>query len=51
MEDSEGMVRGYAAWVLGKIGGSRVKQSLEASLRRETDEFAKKEIQAALAVA
>ena len=44
-------MRGYAAWALGKIGGRRAKQSLEAGLRRETDEFAKKEIQAALAVA
>ncbi len=51
MEDSEGLVRGYAAWALGKIGGSRAKQVLEASLARETDELAKKEIQAALAAA
>ncbi|GAI89921.1 unnamed protein product, partial [marine sediment metagenome] len=51
VEDSEGLVRGYAAWALGKIGGSQAKQILEASLARETDKFAKKEIQAALAVA
>ena len=51
MEDLEKLVRGYAAWALGRIGGSRAKQILEASLARETDEFAKKEIQAALATA
>ena len=45
------MVRGYAAWALGKTGGNQTKQSLEASLARETDELAKKEIQAALTVA
>jgi len=51
MEDPEGLVRGYAAWALGRIGGSRARQILEASLARETDEFAKQEIQAALTAA
>ena len=51
MQDPEGLVRGYAAWALGKIGGRRAKQILEASLVRETDEFAKKEIQDVLAAA
>ncbi len=50
-EDSEGKVGGYAARAPDRIGRSRAKQSLEASLLRETDEFAKKEIQAALSVA
>ena len=31
MQDSEELVRGYAAWALGKIGGSQAKQILEAS--------------------
>ena len=48
---SEGLVRAYVAWALGRIGGGRARQVLEASQARETDEFAKKEIQAALAVA
>jgi len=51
MQDAEGMVRGYAAWGLGRIGGSQVRQILETNQRRETDEFAIKEIQAALEVA
>lgn len=51
MEDPQGLVRSYAAWALGKIGGNQARQILEASLACETDEFAKKEIQAALAVA
>ena len=51
IEDSEGVVGGYAALAMDRIEGSRAKQSLEAGLLRETDEFAKKEIQAALAVA
>ena len=51
MEDPEALVRGYAAWALGKIGGVRARQILEASLARETAESAKKEIESALAVA
>jgi len=51
MQDPEGLVRAYAAWALGKIGGSQVRQILEANLARETDEFAKREIQDVLAAA
>ncbi len=48
MQDTEGMVRGYAAWGLGRVGGSRARKILESSLSGETDEFARTEIQAAL---
>jgi epoxyqueuosine reductase len=51
MQDPEELVRGYAAWALGRIGGSQARQILEASLARETAESARKEIEAALAVA
>jgi len=51
MGDSEGVVGGYAARVLDRIEGSQAKRSLEANLLQETDEFAKKEIQAVLTVA
>ncbi len=51
MQDPEELVRGYAAWALGKIGGSQARQILEASLARETAESARQEIEAALAVA
>lgn len=50
MEDGEELVRGYAAWALGRIGGSQAREILEASLRRETADSAKREIEAALAV-
>ena len=49
MQDSEELVRGYAAWALGRIGGSRARQILKASLAREIAEPAKREIEAALA--
>jgi epoxyqueuosine reductase len=50
MEDGEELVRGYAAWALGQIGGRQAREILQASLRRETAESAKREIQAALAI-
>ena len=49
MEDIEGLVRGYAAWALGRIGGNRARKILESKLSGETDEFARSEIQSALA--
>lgn len=51
IEDPDELVRGYAAWALGKIGGSQAKQILEASLARETAISARKEIEAAMAAA
>ena len=51
IEDPDELVRGYAAWALGKIGGSQAKQILEASLARETAASVRKEIEAAMAAA
>ncbi len=51
MQNPEELVRGYAAWALGKIGGVQARQVLEASLARETAKSARREIEAALAVA
>jgi epoxyqueuosine reductase len=51
MKEAEGMVRGYVAWALGKIGGSQAKRILEMSLINETVESARKEIEAALGTA
>ena len=44
MEDSEGVVGGYAAWALGRIGRSQTRQILEPGLAQETGEFTEKEI-------
>ena len=49
MQYPEGLVRGYAAWALCRLGGTGARQALESSLTRETDAFARKEILAALA--
>jgi len=51
MQNPEELVRGYAAWALGKIGGGQARQVLEASLAREAAKSARREIEAALAVA
>jgi len=48
MEDPEDLVRAYAAWALGRIGGEKAKQVLEKSLKREPSELAKKEIETSL---
>ncbi|MHB8075199.1 epoxyqueuosine reductase [Desulfosporosinus fructosivorans] len=48
MKDPEELVRGYAAWALGKIGGRSAKQILEENLSRETSESVKTEIREAL---
>ncbi len=49
MEDPAEMVRAYAAWALGRLGGPRARRALERALRRENVSAVKKEIVAALA--
>jgi len=48
MQDPEELVRGYAAWALGKIGGMQAMKVLESALQREASQFARKEIENAL---
>jgi epoxyqueuosine reductase len=50
MQDPEELVRGYAAWALGKLGGKKVKHILETSLAREISGSVRMEIKAALAI-
>ena len=35
MGDPEELVRGYAAWALGRIGGAKARAVLESRLKRE----------------
>ncbi|MDR3539591.1 MAG: HEAT repeat domain-containing protein [Desulfosporosinus sp.] len=49
MDDPEELVRGYAAWALGKIGGRSASQVLVDNLSKETSESVKTEIRQALA--
>ena len=48
MRDPEELVRGYAAWALGKIGGPKSRKILESSLALETAESVINELKAAL---
>ncbi|SFM28873.1 epoxyqueuosine reductase [Pelosinus propionicus] len=48
MNDPEKLVREYAAWALGRIGGNLAKQVLETKRSLETCGNVKKEIEAAL---
>jgi len=50
MQDPDELIRGHAAWALGRIGGNRAKKALESSLSRETSEYVIGEIKAALAM-
>lgn len=48
LSDPEPIIRGHAAWALGRIGGAR--QMLDAALARETDPQAADEIRMALEI-
>lgn len=48
MKDPEELVREYAAWALGKIGGLKAKQVLQSTLVGETSDNVKREITTAL---
>lgn len=48
MRDTDELVRGHAAWALGKIGNERAKRILKTSLNIESSDYARGEIMAAL---
>ena len=48
LHDYEPLVRGHAAWALGRIGGTQAKLALEEALASEADEEVRKEIMCAL---
>jgi epoxyqueuosine reductase len=48
LSDYEPLVRGHAAWALGRIGGDQAKHALDDVLASEDDEEVKKEIRYAL---
>lgn len=48
MEDNEELVRGYAAWALGRIGGGKARGVLKSRLKREASDFVIAEVKAAL---
>jgi epoxyqueuosine reductase len=50
LHEGEPLVRGHAAWALGRIGGEEARHVLEDALDREVDDGVREEIQGALAV-
>jgi epoxyqueuosine reductase len=48
LEDVETLVRGHAAWALGRLGGAAARNYLERALTRETDAWVRDECALAL---
>lgn len=48
LHDLEPLIRGHAAWALGRIGNSQARRALVKALRAETDAMVAEEIQQAL---
>src|SRR5437016_11783417 len=50
LDDGEALVRGHAAWALGRLGGTAARAHLEEAIRRETDAWVRDECAQALQV-
>jgi epoxyqueuosine reductase len=48
LREGEPLVRGHAAWALGRIGGEEAGRALEEAWEREVDEGVRAEIEAVL---
>src|SRR6059058_3792775 len=48
LDDGEALVRGHAAWALGRLGGTAARAHLEEAIRRETDAWVRDECAQAL---
>src|SRR5712692_9509311 len=48
LHDDEPLIRGHAAWALGRIGGEQAKQALEEALGTEGEDEVRREVQCAL---
>ena len=48
LDDVEPLVRGHAAWALGRLGGAAARAHLEQAFRRETDAWVRDECALAL---
>jgi epoxyqueuosine reductase len=48
LHDHEPLIRGHAAWALGRIGGKQAIEALQGTLPGESDEEVRKEIRCAL---
>lgn len=44
LDDHEALIRGHAAWALGRFPGEESRRALEAALSQETDEWVREEM-------
>jgi epoxyqueuosine reductase len=49
LSDPQPLIRGHAAWALGRLGGAAARRTLEGALRREDDAWVREECELALA--
>ena len=50
LADEEALIRGHAAWALGRIGGEQAETALNEALRKEEDSEVQQEIRCALSM-
>src|SRR6059058_2876913 len=48
LNDAEPLVRGHAAWALGRVGGAAARNALALALKREADSWVRDECQLAI---
>ncbi|SIA44230.1 Epoxyqueuosine reductase [Mycobacteroides abscessus subsp. abscessus] len=48
VSDPRPVIKGTAAWALGKIGGLKAREAVEAALVKETDEEVRREMENSL---
>ncbi len=48
LADDEPLIRGHAAWALGRLGGRLARAALDEALRREGDDWVREECELAL---
>jgi epoxyqueuosine reductase len=48
LQDAEPLVRGHAAWAVGRIGGAEARRALQVALSSEPDPYVQQELRAAL---
>ncbi|MQG75929.1 MAG: tRNA epoxyqueuosine(34) reductase QueG [SAR202 cluster bacterium] len=48
LQDASTLVRGHAAWALGRLGGTEAQTALESANEAETDPWVREELEAAL---
>jgi epoxyqueuosine reductase len=49
LNDTEPLIRGHAAWALGRLGGASARRALDNALRREDDAWVREECELARA--